>query len=665
MKKEAIKKIIDGKKTVSFDIFDTLLFRNLYKPTDIFRIMERRVFEEYDIENFCELRINCEADSRKEENQYETSLDEIYELIGAKTGKNVDKIKDREVEIELEFIVANPFMKEIFDYAIAKCKKVVLISDMYLSSRIVTKLLNKAGYKNVPVYVSCEQHANKGSMELYATVQEKEKLDKSSWVHIGDNKQSDYEKAKEFGIEAILYENLRVKDSIPAPKTIEASIIRGIQNNAIYNGNKISYWEKFGILYASPIYYGFTNWLYRLTKDSDNMFFLARDGYIVKRVYDAFCLRDKVHVETKYLYGSRKTFQLPALMQKSKDELMNFLVVLPDDYNVKFTVEDVLKEFGLDFSKYREKLKVFGFENEKDIINKKNYYEIKKFLKYIFSDIEKELEGRREIALDYLKQEDCFKYDKINIMDVGWGGSLQEAFGILMDKDIMGYYFGTIPTNKVGIMSNSLGYVFDEARPSERYEEIFNMPMMYEFVFSAPHGTTTGFKRVKGRIEPILDNDDEIYVGIVKELQEAALNVIEKYLQYADYLKDITVEDSIFNYSEMIQRRNFEDLSEFMKLTNSVLYMDSKSKYVDEFGEDYIFSNYESFRTKIHKALWRDSYLVKGVKTQDQWLKHKEKMDNYLRRNRLATLRKRDYLIGGIRDPRRAVRFIKRKVMGH
>ena len=197
MKKEEIKKIIDEKKVVSFDIFDTLLFRNLYQPTDVFRIMEKEISSEYGIEDFSELRINCEVSSRKEENKYETTLDEIYELMTAKLGKNVEAIKKREVETELEFTAANPFMKEIFDYAISKNKKVLLISDMYLSSDVIKKLLKKAGYKSVPVYVSCEQHAGKGSMELYETVRKKEGLDKSSWVHIGDNKQSDYEKAKE------------------------------------------------------------------------------------------------------------------------------------------------------------------------------------------------------------------------------------------------------------------------------------------------------------------------------------------------------------------------------------------------------------------------------------------------------------------------------------
>ena len=202
MTKEEIKKIIDNKEVVSFDIFDTLLFRNIYKPTDLFKIMEPGVLEKCGIDNFAELRVKCEADSRNEKNKNETSLDEIYSLIEKRTKKDVEWIKKREIELELEFIDSNPFIKEIFDYAEKKKKKIVLISDMYLPSDVVRKLVKKAGYKDKPVYISCEHHAGKGTMELYEVVRKMEKLDKNTWVHIGDNEYSDYKKAKEFGIEA-------------------------------------------------------------------------------------------------------------------------------------------------------------------------------------------------------------------------------------------------------------------------------------------------------------------------------------------------------------------------------------------------------------------------------------------------------------------------------
>ena len=93
MKKEKIKQIIDKKEVVSFDIFDTLLFRNIYKPTDLFRIMEREVYDEYGVEDFANLRISCEADSRNEENKNETTLDEIYALMEERIGRPLEKVK--------------------------------------------------------------------------------------------------------------------------------------------------------------------------------------------------------------------------------------------------------------------------------------------------------------------------------------------------------------------------------------------------------------------------------------------------------------------------------------------------------------------------------------------------------------------------------------------
>lgn len=659
MKKEKIKQIIDKKEVVSFDIFDTLLFRNIYKPTDLFKIMEGEVYDKYGVEDFANLRISCEADSRNEKNKNEASLDEIYALMEKRIGQDLEKVKKREIEIELEFIVGNPYMKEIFDYALATEKRIVLISDMYLPSDVVKKLLKKAGYSDVPVYISCEYHAGKGTAELYELVRKKEGIRKDSWVHIGDNRYSDYDKAKEFGIEAILYENIRSKDKLAEPKTIESSIIRGIQDNYLYNGNEVPYWEKFGVLYASPVYYGFANWLFRLTRTKDNLFFLARDGYIVKKVYDAFKEKEGSRIETYYLYGSRKTFQLPASLHKTKDEILDFLVSFTDDYNVKMLVKDVMDNLGLVGKDYSEELKIFGFDGEDDVITKGNFYQLKKFLKCVYDDIEVDLKEQEKLALAYFKQEGLTKYDRINIMDVGWGGSLQEAMRILTGKEIMGYYFGTIPTKKVDILSNSLGYVFDEAKPDKYYMDVFNMPMMYEFIFSAPHGTTLCFEQKGKKIVPVLDNDDDEYVGIVETLQGAALSVIEVYLQYRKYLLNMTVDDSISTYSDMIARRDYEDLKHFLQLTNSVLYTNAKNSYIEEFDEDFIYKNHDEFKKRAHRAMWRDSYLVKGVKTEQQWNEYKQRYASFAARDKYASVRKIDLAKRAIKDPRKAASFVK------
>ena len=40
---EELKRLIDENEVISFDIFDTLLLRNVNQPSDIFRIVEKCV----------------------------------------------------------------------------------------------------------------------------------------------------------------------------------------------------------------------------------------------------------------------------------------------------------------------------------------------------------------------------------------------------------------------------------------------------------------------------------------------------------------------------------------------------------------------------------------------------------------------------------------------
>ena len=81
MEKELLK-LIDSNNVISFDIFDTLLLRNVYKPTDIFRILSKIAFEKYNIEDFYSIRVVAEKKSRTEENNNECRFDEIYKKIG-------------------------------------------------------------------------------------------------------------------------------------------------------------------------------------------------------------------------------------------------------------------------------------------------------------------------------------------------------------------------------------------------------------------------------------------------------------------------------------------------------------------------------------------------------------------------------------------------------
>ncbi len=91
---DKILKEIKNYDIVSFDIFDTLLKRNVKEPTDVFSYMEKK----YQINGFREKRIEAEKAARKKKNGLEISLEDIYAEFGA-------DYSDEEMETEsgLEF----------------------------------------------------------------------------------------------------------------------------------------------------------------------------------------------------------------------------------------------------------------------------------------------------------------------------------------------------------------------------------------------------------------------------------------------------------------------------------------------------------------------------------------------------------------------------------
>ena len=108
---------------VSFDIFDTLIKRDIRRPTDIFKIIER----ETKIENFENKRVRAEIEARRKSCKEEVTLEEIYSYMKLYDASNADNIKksliELEINLEKEFCVRNEAMYEFYDDCIKMVKK--------------------------------------------------------------------------------------------------------------------------------------------------------------------------------------------------------------------------------------------------------------------------------------------------------------------------------------------------------------------------------------------------------------------------------------------------------------------------------------------------------------------------------------------------------------
>lgn len=185
---------------VSFDIFDTLIFR---------RITPKQLFENIGgtlgITDFADIRTDCESKARKEKK--EPCLNDIYRIAVKEarlTDKKAEEAMKAECDAEFSACYANPFMLEVYNKVITSKKTVIITTDMYLTESVISKLLYDKGFRGFEkLFVSYEYGCGKADGKLYEVI--KSEYGDKRIVHIGDNYMSDVLMAEKTGVEAVYY----------------------------------------------------------------------------------------------------------------------------------------------------------------------------------------------------------------------------------------------------------------------------------------------------------------------------------------------------------------------------------------------------------------------------------------------------------------------------
>ncbi len=186
---------------VSFDVFDTLLLRPFWFPTDLFFFLDRKAGEllkTTDIVNYSSIRREAEQKALEEaerQGRQDVTLDEIYQVIENSSlfpGDVCAALKNEEKELELRFCYARNSAAEIVKLALEKGKTVIAISDMYLPTHFIRELLKKNGFPSFEhIYVSSEIGKTKRSGALYDYIISDLHISEAEIIHIGDQLEAD------------------------------------------------------------------------------------------------------------------------------------------------------------------------------------------------------------------------------------------------------------------------------------------------------------------------------------------------------------------------------------------------------------------------------------------------------------------------------------------
>ena len=367
MNVNTIKQAIADSKTkvVSFDVFDTLLVRPFWFPTDLFFFLDKEMEDHYKstgIINFSNIRKEAEVEAREKaisSGREDVTYKEIYDHIAGMGLFDQDAIQlmmQKELDLERRFCTGRNSIKELVRYAAKEGKTVIATSDMYLPSEFISELLIQNGFSDFKhIFVSCETGVCKGTGHLYEYVAEQLKVRKDEIVHIGDNLKTDVKVPRKLGIRAYPFyrtlDMLAGENGIPlgnafkkaykqvrtplsnykALEKLGTRCMLAVAANLIYddpfrkNSGKGDYADDpqlFGNLAIGMYSMAHALWVDRLIKEDqfDRVLFFSRDGFLPYKGFQLLQKYTKEKAAPVYVRSSRKAI-MPLLMT-SKERLL-------------------------------------------------------------------------------------------------------------------------------------------------------------------------------------------------------------------------------------------------------------------------------------------------------------------------------------------------------
>ena len=142
-------KKIEGYQYVSFDLFDTLIKRNVQKSDDVFRLIENQGIEKYGnrLEGFYRKRVEAEKMERlQERGGKEVTLHGIYRrLLNIYNWEVIKWAEEKEKELEIRLSTVNYAMIGISKFCVKGKKRIQITTDMYLPYETILAILEKTG----------------------------------------------------------------------------------------------------------------------------------------------------------------------------------------------------------------------------------------------------------------------------------------------------------------------------------------------------------------------------------------------------------------------------------------------------------------------------------------------------------------------------------------
>lgn len=519
-------------KCVSFDIFDTCLLRKCGSPEAVFHILGAQLFpndqaraREFETQR----RFWAEGRARKKFNTDFPTLLQIYECLDMSVVTlSAVNLCTMEENLESVLLCGVDSMREKIAKYRKKHYKIIFISDMYLSSSFLKKILTREQLMEDQdfLYVSCECNASKARGDLYQYV--KDEVLVKHWVHYGDNIHSDIKMAFRNGLipKRVNHKfNRFEKKWVASESEISTAFITAGLSKALRLTKNYHAADVLAMDIIATMYIPFVAWVLKQAKLNGitKLLFFARDSYLFYLTAELLEEKLKTGISFSYFYVSRKSLYLPSLYSCTVGDLKDcdeaFYKLTWNDFKGKFTIADCSMEYN----------------NPKDALKDDVFIEYLKEKSVI----------ARNVFLDYVKQNGVDKKDRVGFVDLGWVGTGRKTISKIFNKEgfrpPLTFYFGV---NKERIMSDMGDYLSYHYMEDNSPMSFLPSALIFEHYFSATADSSTiGYMRDVDKVIPIFSKS--VIKESQKQLFEVNTKVVEEFTKNLIKLVDISSLDRL------------------------------------------------------------------------------------------------------------------------
>lgn len=547
-------------KVVSFDIFDTLLFRTCIKPTDVFAQMYRKkkkVFSEHVKEDdWIRARQTAEGNARRSAfesyGNYEVTLNDIYAKLSPKLFRT-EELKILELQCEREACFLNPEIYKLLVHIKENYScKLILCSDMYLNSNQISSILSYNGFEQTLVdriYVSSEYKKSKRYKSLYQTVLSDFHISPKEMLHVGDNYYSDAGVSHYMGIHSYLYNRIsgavyqfpflaleNEKNSFLCKEIFPLRLMAaaGYDSTKEMDMDERFWFNQGAMIYGPFMTYG-AEWVLDVAEQNDISVIrpLMREGAFITELLKKAAGHRTKNFDIAPLYISRFAV-FTSLFGNITAKEIEYLA----DTNNLF-VKDLFRILRIE-----EQIGVYGQYSDRAVSElreisggEKNMYKL--LIEYLETPemivlIRERNQGNAKNITEYLLK--MRMKEKSITVDVGWRGSIQNAIDKLLGEkgicsNIIHLLLVCNPTagNNVIEGCDIRGFVGNFGSCVDTFGELSSRLM--ELAFFCEEGTTVDYVMSDEKIHPITKpiKYPLWQVSAMKQLQRGILNFQDVY----------------------------------------------------------------------------------------------------------------------------------------